>query len=117
MPEVTKCPVCGCRLYKAPFAMKCGSCQFQCDAVNIGRIAAAMELAKAEVAASNVVWRVPLCRIAPAVEAAEDMLFQARMRVLEVFGTDTPPRWKHKPTSTNSASVRSGCWSVNMSSG
>lgn len=49
------------------------------------KVSAAMELAKAEVASSGAVWGVPLERLEPTIEASEDMLFQARMRVLEVF--------------------------------
>ena len=92
MAKIANCPICG----KRPTFFLCGrGCKgweaFRCCGAEIehrknwNRYAAAMELAKAEVAASNVVWSVPMERLDPAVEAAEDMLFQARMRVLEVF--------------------------------
>lgn len=82
-----KCPVCGGRLTgDVDGVVICWSgCSFRCGGYALPRIAAAMELAKAEVAASNAVCSVPLERLEPAVEAAEDMLFQAKMRVLEVF--------------------------------
>lgn len=87
MSKNLKCPVCqkGTIMFKENLSCECSQCRFQCHHGQIERIAAAMELAKAEVAASNAVWSVPLARLEPAVEAAEDMLFQAKMRVLEVF--------------------------------
>ena len=87
MSKNLKCPVCqkGTIMFKENLSCECSQCRFQCHHGQIERIAAAMELAKAEVAASNAVWSVPLERLEPAVEAAEDMLFQAKMRVLEVF--------------------------------
>ena len=90
MNEIAKCPRCGetpKRIqYKAGgFGHSCCGAEFFCTTY-WNQYAAAMELAKAEVAASNAVWSVPLERLEPAVEAAEDMLFQAKMRVLEVFG-------------------------------
>ena len=87
MSKNLKCPVCqkGTIMFKENLSCECLQCRFQCHHGQIERIAAAMELAKAEAAASNAVWSVPLERLEPAVEAAEDMLFQAKMRVLEVF--------------------------------
>ena len=81
----SKYPCCDGELHLHYEIFKCQSCPFVCSPKDLPRIAAAMELAKAEVAASNAVWSVPLERLEPAVEAAEDMLFQAKMRVLEVF--------------------------------
>ena len=88
MSKNLKCPVCqkGTIMFKENLSCECSQCRFQCHHGQIERIAAAMELAKAEAAASNAVWSVPLERLEPAVDAAEDMLFQAKMRVLEVFG-------------------------------
>lgn len=86
MSEELKCPCCGwvneANLYNS-FA--CTQCLFMCTKHDFNRIAAAMELAKAEVAAFNAAFNVPLERLEAAIEASEDMLFQARMRVLEVF--------------------------------
>ena len=81
------CPVCLGTLMLEEDGHKygCCDCYFGCNLEDLPRIAAAMELAKAEVAASNAVWSVPLERLEPAVEAAEAVLFQAKMRVLEVF--------------------------------
>ena len=97
MSEIAKCPVCGKDFKKSILRQEYEGCvgslaTVKCcgmEAVTVelwNRYAAAMELAKAEVAASNVVWSVPLERLEPAVEAGEDLLFQAKMRVLEVFG-------------------------------
>ena len=95
MSEIAKCPCCGgpMQKYDDPYAssfLACNSesdeCMFVCDIKNFHRIAAAMELAKAEVVASNATWSVPLDRLEAALEASESMLFDAKMRVLEVFG-------------------------------
>ena len=93
MNEAEKCPVCRSDgrkergredgEYVAYYV--CDTCLFMCGLEDLPRIAAAMELARAEVAASNAVWGVPMERLEPAIEASEDMLFQAKMRVLEVF--------------------------------
>ena len=95
MSEIAKCPLCGkvpgwhdfdieARIFGGERSYFC--CGMKAStAVRWNRYAVAMELAKAEVAASNAVWSVPLGRLEPAVEAAEDVLFQAKMRVLEVF--------------------------------
>ena len=95
MNEIAKCPVCGkvpgwhdfdieARIFGGERSYFC--CGMKAStAVLWNQYAAAMELAKAEADASNAVWSVPLERLEPAVEAAEDMLFQAKMRVLEVF--------------------------------
>jgi len=93
MSEITKCPICGEEPLCPPdegcagsvvITIKC--CGMEALTVELwNQYAAAMELAKAEVASSNIVWSVPLERLEPAIEASEDMLFQARMRVLEVF--------------------------------
>lgn len=82
-----KCPCCGCPMKETYLGFVCPAvnCAFRCSTNSLPRVAAAMELAKAEVVASNAVWSVPLERLEPAVEAAETVLFQARMRVLEVF--------------------------------
>lgn len=97
MSEISKCPLCGKDVKKSIWRPQYEGCAgsvvvtVRCcgmEAVGIklwNQYAAAMELAKAEVAASNAVWSVPLERLEPAVDAAEDMLFQAKMRVLEVF--------------------------------
>lgn len=81
-----KCPCCGVIvMVLSKGTIECFKCPFVCAVKDFTRIAAAMELAKAEVAASNAVWSVPLERVEATVEAGEDMLFQAKMRVLEVF--------------------------------
>ena len=83
-----KCPVCGESLITTEDTiMLCenSDCATMFNEWDYPKVAAAMELAKAEVAASNAVWSVPLERLEPAVEAAEAVLFQAKMRVLEVF--------------------------------
>lgn len=87
MSEIAKCPVCGSELSgSVDGIIECkNGCSFRCGGYALPRISAAMELAKAEVASSNIVWSVPLERLEPAIEASEDMLFQARLRVLEVF--------------------------------
>lgn len=81
-----KCPCCGgIVMVLSKGTIECFKCPFTCAVKDFPRIAAAMELAKAEAAASSAVWSVPLERLEPAIEASEDMLFQARLRVLEVF--------------------------------
>lgn len=87
MSKNLKCPVCqkGAIMFKENLSCECSQCRFRCHHGQIERVAAAMELARAEVAASNAVRSVPLARLESAVEASEDILFQARMRVLEVF--------------------------------
>lgn len=88
----SKCPVCGAEMSETYLGWVCmntsleNPCSFRIAKERLPRIAAAMELARAEVAASDAVWSVPLQRLEPAIEASEDMLFQAKMRVLEVFG-------------------------------
>ena len=94
MSEIAKCPCCGdgpdilVDLFdkhgKYPKGYSCCGAELaELDQWN--QYAAAMELAKAEVAAFNAAFNVPLERLEAAIEASEDMLFQARMRVLEVF--------------------------------
>lgn len=97
MSEIAKCPLCSkdvkksiwrpeyeCCAGSVVITVKC--CGMEALTVELwNRYAAAMELAKAEVAASNAAFNVPLERLKAAIEASEDMLFQARMRVLEVF--------------------------------
>ena len=93
MNEIEKCPVCrsdgrkerGLEDGECIAYYVCDTCMFMCGLEDLPRIAAAMELAKAEVAASNATETVSLDRLEGAIEASEDMLFQARMRVLEVF--------------------------------
>ena len=96
MSEIAKCPICGKDVKKSIWrpeyegcagnvviTVKC--CGMEALTVELwNRYAAAMELAKAEVD-SNAAFNVPLERLEAALEASEDMLFQARMRVLEVF--------------------------------
>lgn len=87
MNEELKCPM-GCdEILNAESDQyyACENCWFRCDKADLPRITAAMELAKAEVAASNATMNVPLERLDAAMEAAEAMLFQAKMRILEVF--------------------------------
>ena len=94
MSEIAKCPFCGENPkwvpitgwetgWKTDMLMCCGYGSTAVQGWN--QYAAAMGLAQAEVAASNAIWSVPLERVESAVEAGEDMLFQAKMRVLEVF--------------------------------
>ncbi len=83
-----KCPFCGeAMITTEDKIMLCenSDCATMFNEWDYPKVAAAMELAGAEVAASNAVWSVPLERLEPAVEAAEAVLFQAKMRVLEVF--------------------------------
>lgn len=83
-----KCPFCGeAMIFTEDKIALCenSDCATMFNEWDYPKVAAAMELAKAEVAASNAVLSVPLERLEPAVEATEDMLFQAKMRVLEVF--------------------------------
>lgn len=83
-----KCPFCGeAMITTEDKIMFCenSDCATMFNEWDYPKVAAAMELAKAEVAASNAVRSVPLARLESAVEASEDILFQARMRVLEVF--------------------------------
>lgn len=90
MSEIAKCPLCGkdpevwCRDEEIRIRIVC--CKHATYSTpGWNQYSAAMELAKAEVAASNAAFNVQLERLKAAIEASEDMLFQARMRVLEVF--------------------------------
>ena len=97
MSEIAKCPLCGKDVKRSIWrpeyegcagsvvvTVKC--CGMEALTVELwNQYAAAMELAKAEVAASNAILSVPLERVEATVEAGEDMIFQAKMRVLEVF--------------------------------
>ena len=83
-----KCPFCGeAMITTEDKIMFCenSDCATMFNEWDYPKVAAAMELAKAEVAASSAVCSVPLERLEPAVEAAEAVLFHAKMRVLEVF--------------------------------
>ena len=88
MSKNLKCPVCqkGTIMFKENLSCECSQCRFECHYGQIECIAAAMELARAEVAASNAVRSVSLARLESAVEVPEAVLFQAKMRALEVFG-------------------------------
>lgn len=95
MNEIANCPRCGKPprkqdsdpgYYNLKTYYCCGHAVYADDEKPWNQYASAMELARAEVSASNVVWSVPLERLEPAINASEDMLFQAKMRVLEVFG-------------------------------
>ena len=83
-----KCPFCGDAMVTTKdqiVVCENADCATMFNEWDYPKVCAAMELAKAEVAASNAIWSVPLERVESTVEAGEDMLFQARMRVLEVF--------------------------------
>jgi hypothetical protein len=83
----SKCPCCGNDLeYRHELkAYVCDECQFRCPSLFLPRVAAAMELAQAEVNALKA-YHVPLERLDAAMEAADGMVEQARERVIEVFG-------------------------------
>jgi len=91
MSDIAKCPMCGSEpevrrlIVCGTKVVRCVQCVTEMPPEIWKKYAAAMELAKAEVAASNAVWSVPLDRLEAALEASESMLFDAKMRVLEVF--------------------------------
>ena len=77
--ENEKCPCCGKEIEYSGYTRSCVSntCPFQCDAKDLPRIAAAMELARAEASLGGADDR-----FTETERTREDAL----LRVLEVFG-------------------------------
>ena len=97
MSEIAKCPVCGKDVKRSIWRPEYEGCAgsvvvtIKCcgmEAVSVplwNQYAAAMELARAEVAIAKAM-EVPLDRIDAALDAVDGWQENARERVLEVFG-------------------------------